>query len=159
MLNFCSLKLRFSRIWLSEWFYHTAPECQHPILASAIKSAHLQSASHHGCEPLQFRKLFLGTMLSEVPFQFDFFSQFSGCVAWSLRDFQRWAAQFQRFDVFRRCSALMQWTWKIPAIVSAVSELFSAGFLSSENRFFSADFLWNSSDIYTRGRENRNIRT
>ena len=48
---------------------------------------------------------------------------------WSPRANQRWTALFQRFYEFQRWSALFQNWLRKPALISAVSELFSAGFL------------------------------
>ena len=48
---------------------------------------------------------------------------------WSPRANQRWTALFQRFQKFQRWSALFQNGLRKPALISAVSELFSAGFL------------------------------
>ena len=54
------------------------------------------------------------------------FSIFPG---WSPRANQRWTALFQRFQKIQRWSALFQNGLRKPALISAVSELFSAGFL------------------------------
>ena len=48
---------------------------------------------------------------------------------WSPRASQRWTALFQRFQKFQGWSALFQNGLRKPALISAVSELFSAGFL------------------------------
>ena len=48
---------------------------------------------------------------------------------WSPRAYQRWTTLFQRFQKFQRWSALFQNGLRKPALISAVSELFSAGFL------------------------------
>ena len=48
---------------------------------------------------------------------------------WSPRANQCWTALFQRFYKFQRWSALFQNGLRKPALISAVSELFSAGFL------------------------------
>ena len=48
---------------------------------------------------------------------------------WSPRANQRWTVLFQRFQKFQRWSALFQNGLRKPALISAVSELFSAGFL------------------------------
>ena len=52
-----------------------------------------------------------------------------GVPGWSPRANQRWTALFQRFQKFQRWSALFQNGLRKPALISAVSELFSAGFL------------------------------
>ena len=51
------------------------------------------------------------------------------CPGWSPRANQRWTALFHRFQKFQRWSALFQNGLRKPALISAVSELFSAGFL------------------------------
>ena len=48
---------------------------------------------------------------------------------WSPRANQRWTALFQRFHKFQRWSALFQNGLRKSALISAVSEPFSAGFL------------------------------
>ena len=57
--------------------------------------------------------------------------EFRTCLnpGWSPRANQRWTALFQRFQKFQRWSALFQNGLRKPALISAVSELFSAGFL------------------------------
>ena len=53
----------------------------------------------------------------------------SGNPGWSPRANQRWTALFQGFYKFQRWSALFQNGLRKPALISAVSELFSASFL------------------------------
>ena len=53
----------------------------------------------------------------------------NGTPGWSPRANQRWTALFQRFHKFQRWSALFQNGLRKPALISAVSELVSAGFL------------------------------
>ena len=63
-------------------------------------------------------------------FKLDYFWQYySTFPGWSPRANQRWTALFQRFQKFQRWSALFQNGLRKPALISAVSELFSAGFL------------------------------
>ena len=57
-------------------------------------------------------------------------------LGWSARNIQRWTALFQRFDVFQRCSALIQKTWKKSALF-----LTWAALTFSESALFRTDFF------------------
>ena len=61
--------------------------------------------------------------------QFNICSWTHAYPGWSPRANQGWSALFQRFHKFQRWSALFQNGLRKPKLISAVSELFSAGFL------------------------------
>ena len=76
--------------------------------------------------------------------QWDGYFDSDDCPGWSPRANQRWTALFQRFYKFQRWSALFQNGLRKPALISAVSELFSAGFL-----WISAVQRWNKTNWET----------
>ena len=78
------------------------------------------------CRKLQLENDCMPTYLV-IPTTVYYFSQH--IPGWSPRANQRWTALFQRFQKFQRWSALFQNGLRKPALISAVSELFSAGFL------------------------------